>query len=367
MDNHRPPQCASTNVAFIDALPDELLVLVFRMLPCVVRTGRCGLVCKRWHRVALDDKSVGVEVCAGQQGTSPSHNWGRHHMWAGAAANRGHLLCLQHACAGSPMYNVTSLAAAAAGNGHVNVLRWIWSGERAGLVGEVAASEVMVAAIKGNRIDAVDFLVSHGVVIPSDACAVAARRGHMDMMCYARDKNCAWDARVCREAALGGHLECLTYAHVSGLSLDTCNWRSVTAMGETHIPIIRYACANGYAPQQSWFDKVVAKSYVAMVRHLVEEQGYLLDECDHLVVAHAGHMEVMQYVESVGCPRHDGACEAAVRSGNTKMLRYLHERGCPWDWSACHFAATRENCRTCLDYLMIHKSCTGRCRIRSRD
>ncbi|AVK75104.1 F-box domain containing protein [Pandoravirus quercus] len=45
----------------IDALPDELLALVFAFVPCIERQRTLSLVCSRWRHIVLDDKWA---VCA---------------------------------------------------------------------------------------------------------------------------------------------------------------------------------------------------------------------------------------------------------------------------------------------------------------
>ena len=38
-------------------------------------------------------------------------------------------------------------------------------------------------------------------------CSLIAREGHLDVLKWVRDSNCAWDAKTCSDAAAGGHLE----------------------------------------------------------------------------------------------------------------------------------------------------------------
>lgn len=50
-------------------------------------------------------------------------------------------------------------------------------------------------------------------------CTSAAEMGHLEMLQWAVEKDCDWDARVCVYAAQSGHLEVLQWARQNG-----CDW-----------------------------------------------------------------------------------------------------------------------------------------------
>ncbi|KAJ8608423.1 hypothetical protein CTAYLR_010326 [Chrysophaeum taylorii] len=74
-------------------------------------------------------------------------------------------------------------------------------------------------------------------------CHVAARAGQLEVLQWARDNDCRWDARTCSEAARGGHFEVLEWARASGCPWDerTCS----AAARNGHLTLLKWARANG--------------------------------------------------------------------------------------------------------------------------
>ena len=58
----------------------------------------------------------------------------------------------------------------------------------------------------------------------ANTCKAAAKGGHFDCLMWARESGCAWDSDTCRDAAAGGHLDCLIWAREHGCRMvsDTC-------------------------------------------------------------------------------------------------------------------------------------------------
>jgi hypothetical protein len=50
-------------------------------------------------------------------------------------------------------------------------------------------------------------------------CAYAVEGGHLEMLKWAREHHCPWDAGTCYKAAARGHLEVLKWAREHG-----CPW-----------------------------------------------------------------------------------------------------------------------------------------------
>ena len=53
--------------------------------------------------------------------------------------------------------------------------------------------------------------------------ALAAARGHLEVLQWARENDCPWDEETCSNAALDGHLEVLQWARENG-----CPWNELT-------------------------------------------------------------------------------------------------------------------------------------------
>ena len=48
----------------------------------------------------------------------------------------------------------------------------------------------------------------------------AAKRGHFEMLKWARENGCPWDAGMCYSLAYHGHFEILKWAHENGCPWD---------------------------------------------------------------------------------------------------------------------------------------------------
>ncbi|KAJ1629245.1 hypothetical protein T492DRAFT_873782 [Pavlovales sp. CCMP2436] len=150
-----------------------------------------------------------------------------------------------------------------------------------------------------------------------EACAAAARKGHLDALVWLHSRSCAWESDVCGIAALGGHLEVLRgghlevlrYAHEHGCQWD--NFTSHHAPSGGHVEVLRYA----HEHSCSW-DSVTCE-YAAL----------------------EGHLEVLRYAHEHGCPWDSYTCQLAARTGHLELLRYAHEHGCPLNSENCRAVA----------------------------
>ncbi len=56
-------------------------------------------------------------------------------------------------------------------------------------------------------------------------------------------------------------------------------------------------------------------------------------------LARGGHLNVLQWARSQGCPWDKWTCAFAAEAGNLEMLQRAHSQGCPWDEDTCARAA----------------------------
>jgi len=75
----------------------------------------------------------------------------------------------------------------------------------------------------------------------------------------------------------------------------------------------------------------------------LEETGYhkLHPELNYDAAASHGHLEVLKWLRSEGCPWDASACRSAARGGHLEVLKWLRKEGCPWDERTCERAASR--------------------------
>jgi len=106
----------------------------------------------------------------------------------------------------------------------------------------------------------------------ASVCSWAARGGYLEVLQWARNHHCPWSASTCKRAAVGGHLEVLKWARD-----HNCEWDALTC-----------ACA-----------------------------------------AQGGHLAVLRWALEHHCPCDWVTCASAARHGQLEVLKWALERGCP--------------------------------------
>jgi hypothetical protein len=116
-----------------------------------------------------------------------------------------------------------------------------------------------------------------------------------------------------------------------------CRRGVLAAVGElpTHLPVKEFVC------RQERFERFMWAC----------SNGLPLDDkrtCT--AVARGGHLEMLKYARSNGCPWDEGTCAAAARGGHLDVLRWARANGCPWDSTAVMIQAANESHREVLDW-----------------
>ena len=118
-------------------------------------------------------------------------------------------------------------------------------------------------------------LPANGAPFDERACRVAASRGHLPCLAYAREHGAVWGEMTVAYAARAGHLECLRYAHEH----------------------------TGYAQDP-------------------RRRGWEMDDWTCGYAAAGGHLECLRYAHENGCPFAAFTCEVAAGGGHAACLRY---------------------------------------------
>ena len=87
-----------------------------------------------------------------------------------------------------------------------------------------------------------NYAILHGIE-RQIKCKDIAYEGSLNILKWARENGCKWDASTCTHAALGGHLDVLMWARENG-----CEWNSdvyYRAATQGHLHILEWALANG--------------------------------------------------------------------------------------------------------------------------
>ena len=73
---------------------------------------------------------------------------------------------------------------------------------------------------------------------------------------------------------------------------------------------------------------------------LKTQKGFYLDASLFADACEAGHLEMLKWLRSEGCPWNERACSGAAQSGHLEVLKWLRSEGCPWNedtsFSAAH-------------------------------
>ena len=113
---------------------------------------------------------------------------------------------------------------------------------------------------------------------------------------------------------------------------DWCAWwsrRFTMTMTDCVNQIIKVAVYHGYLD--------VLKTYWSDVPE--DKIPLLMDAQTSEWAAMRGHLEVLKWLRSEGCPWDEGACQGAASAGRLEVLKWLRSEGCPWNEGACLCAA----------------------------
>lgn len=156
--------------------------------------------------------------------------------------------------------------------------------------------------------------------------SVAASRGHLECLAYARENECPWDEFAMADAAAAGQFVCLQYLHVNGCPWDNTATQAATKAGQ--LGCLMYLHTNGCP----W------------------------DTESPMAAAERNHFECLLYLHQNGCPWDGKTVDAAARRGHLDCLRYAVENGCICIGYPVLIAALRaedtQDCLNCLRFLV---------------
>lgn len=136
-------------------------------------------------------------------------------------------------------------------------------------------------------------------------CVIAAGKGILATLQWARNNGCLWDAKICAEAARGGHLGVLLWARMKGCPWDKNTCANAAAGG--HLEILQWARKEGCP----WDGSICAEA------------------------AGSGHLEALQWARENGCPWDEWTCARAAQGGHLATLQWARKNGCEWRRLLC--------------------------------
>jgi hypothetical protein len=142
--------------------------------------------------------------------------------------------------------------------------------------------------------------------IPKNIYSIAAENDQLDTLKWARHiGRCEWDENACAHAARGGHIHILKWLRDNNCPWD--RWTCAYAAGGGYLDILKWAHKNGC----EWSEEICSGA------------------------AHSGHLEILQWARENGCPWDHWTCVDAADGGHLNILKWAHANGCPCDEMAC--------------------------------
>jgi hypothetical protein len=187
--------------------------------------------------------------------------------------------------------------------GRLDVLRWM----RANLTPQDAeacawtAYDCALAATRGH-LEMIKYLRENDCPWDPEASQFAARYGHLDVLRWIWNEGGPWPASVITMAASGGHIDILQWLHTGQIMCLVFPSVSVAAAANGRTDVLRWLHANGMTV---WNGNVCAAA------------------------AANGHLETLQWLRANDCPWDELTCDFAVKMGHTEILKWAIANGAP--------------------------------------
>src|SRR5205085_1795567 len=100
----------------------------------------------------------------------------------------------------------------------------------------------------------------------ANTCALAAVNGHFEILKWARENGCKWNAETCANAALGKsqiHFEILKWCRSFPLNRDKCMWDFRVCTNAAIIgnfEILKWAIKNGCDLSSNIYSKIIGNA-----------------------------------------------------------------------------------------------------------
>ncbi|AGO81960.1 F-box domain containing protein [Pandoravirus dulcis] len=340
----------TTKATTIGDLPDELLALIMAHVPCLDRLyGGVASVCRHWRAVALDESACPTEVCC--------HGYTRKMDPYASAVDLFHVDCIECALARGHTQTADACAAATARGRFGLAVRFARRGAK------WKVDELAVAAAGVGHIQVLKAMCETGAT-RSDArvCAAAAAGGHLPCIEYARAAGFAWDDTATAGATSGGHIDCLVYLHRHGCpwderataaALDPKSFErrlpgadvDVCASLDARLTCLRYLIANGCP----WDNRALVMAAAGGARSLALalDLGHPMDEDAGEAVIYGHDVTSVPLLTARGYTWTPSDMYEAIDCGEPGMIDALLTAGVSWDADM----ATRLASHGCADLM----------------
>ena len=163
------------------------------------------------------------------------------------------------------------------------------------------------------------------VPVGGKGVCVAAQEGHLEVLQWAREHDCPWDAMTCK--AQGGHLEVLQWAREHHCPWD---WNtSAIAAKHRHLEVMKWALERG-CPwiAGNLFAHAALGGQLEVLRWLLEHD-YPWNTWSCASAAQGGYLEALKWLREHECPWDARTVERATAAGHVDVLQWALDNGCP--------------------------------------
>lgn len=188
---------------------------------------------------------------------------------------------------------------------------------------------VNLVLINGHVNRAKYLLVERGGVLRYNACSIAAKGGHIDMLRYLRYKGYNWCNDTCSRAAEYGHIETLRWLKEEGCRFDS--WVHLKAAENGHLDIIKYIGLENINDVTELSCFAAQGGHIEILEWLENNNVLVFNGVLFSAAVKSKKIETMDWLLKKNCPMSPGACALASLFGDLKTLKWLRSNGCPWD------------------------------------
>jgi hypothetical protein len=171
-----------------------------------------------------------------------------------------------------------------------------------------------------------------------DICSNAASGGHLQLLQLAREYDCPWDENTFHCAARSGNFQLIKWARNNGCRWDANTCTAAARLGQ--LEILQWLREENCP----WDAQTCAVAAERAHLHVLEwarsrECPCQWDESTCSAAAKYGRLQILQWAREKGCPWDKGTCEGAAKHGYLEILQWARENGCPWDEETTRIAA----------------------------
>ncbi|AGO84729.1 Ankyrin repeat domain containing protein [Pandoravirus salinus] len=225
----------------------------------------------------------------------------------------------------------------------------------------LSPTEYMAVLAEWGAQDVIAWAHDRGCAWDASTCLAAARSARFDLVRWLCENDCPYDDTVAEEAAKHGHIETLEWLTQRGLNMCNVNvcataasagrldtlqwlyrrgfswddWTCALAGANGHHDVYVWACAHGCPdrPERLW-THVIAQGLTHVVDWLrAQNRAWPADAC--MLAARYGRVGILERAMDDGCVCDASTCAEAAESGHRAVVKWLRSRGVPWDERTC--------------------------------